>query len=299
MNFSAERYITLRFASWRRICPAIACIRCVLPSPTPPYRNSGLKGAAGKSAMRLAAANASSFGCPTTKFSNVQRGSSGAPTSPRGAVPLISGRSGCRLGKCHSHGNPGWRRQRHHWQRRRRQRRHIERHAVDLGVDAPPEHANAVGVMGRDPIAQEARGYDEQDALALEATQRQGRQPGAICRLAEFRAQHVSGPGTTAHPDRARRSSIGGSSGPQTHHGLRSCPYSKPCASQRRIGLSLNTDAPTRLQNQRRPALGGAVTIEPATYAHDDTPGGAAIQGDRKENARYRAMVERLWKIFS
>ncbi len=62
---------------------AMACIRCVLPSPTPPYRNSGLKpGEEGWSATRRAQAKANSFGLPTTKVSKVKRGSRTMP-SPR------------------------------------------------------------------------------------------------------------------------------------------------------------------------------------------------------------------------
>jgi hypothetical protein len=44
---------------------------------------------------------------------------------------------------------------------------------------------------------------------------------------------------------------------------------------------------------------GRSSVVKPATYAHEDTPGGAERQGDRKENAKYRAMVESWRKIFS
>jgi hypothetical protein len=56
--------------------PAMACIRWVLPKPTPPYKNSGLKVTGPASATRRAAAWASSFGLPTTKLSNVRKAAS-------------------------------------------------------------------------------------------------------------------------------------------------------------------------------------------------------------------------------
>ena len=46
-------------------------MECVLPSPTPPYKNKGLKGTSLDSDTLLAAAKASSFGFPTIKFENV------------------------------------------------------------------------------------------------------------------------------------------------------------------------------------------------------------------------------------
>ena len=50
---------------------AIACIKWVLPNPTPPYKNKGLNGTSLASETLLAAAKASSFGFPTMKFANV------------------------------------------------------------------------------------------------------------------------------------------------------------------------------------------------------------------------------------
>lgn len=82
MNFSADKYTTFLFSDGElTMCQAIACIRCVLPSPTPPYRNKGLLPNIGSidSATRFAAVNANSFGFPTTKLSKVNLGSSGEP----------------------------------------------------------------------------------------------------------------------------------------------------------------------------------------------------------------------------
>jgi len=56
-------------------------MRWVLPSPTPPYKNSGLNATFSLSAVRLATANASSFGLPTTKLAKVYLGSSPADKS--------------------------------------------------------------------------------------------------------------------------------------------------------------------------------------------------------------------------
>ena len=81
MNCSADRYTTLR--SGLRLCSshAIACIRWVLPKPTPPYKNNGLKLTASPSPTRRAAACANSFGLPTTNVSKLKRESNGAPGS--------------------------------------------------------------------------------------------------------------------------------------------------------------------------------------------------------------------------
>src|SRR5215467_7026272 len=69
----------------------MACIRCVLPRPTPPYTNRGLYVRAGACATaRLAAWAISLFG-PTTKDSNVFRG-----LSPGTVVP---GRASTGAGK--------------------------------------------------------------------------------------------------------------------------------------------------------------------------------------------------------
>ncbi len=78
MNFSADMYSTRRCGCFSRRFQAMACIRWVLPRPTPPYRNSGLNGTVSLSATRRAAAKASSLGLPTTKFAKLNRGSSGA-----------------------------------------------------------------------------------------------------------------------------------------------------------------------------------------------------------------------------
>ena len=59
----------------------IACIKCVFPNPTPPYKNKGLNDTLSASAILCEAAKASSFGFPTTKLSNVNLGSRGAPNS--------------------------------------------------------------------------------------------------------------------------------------------------------------------------------------------------------------------------
>ena len=52
----------------------IACIKCVLPKPTPPWRNNGLYEVAGASATARAAAWANLLYPPTTKVSNVYFG---------------------------------------------------------------------------------------------------------------------------------------------------------------------------------------------------------------------------------
>ena len=57
----------------------MACLECVCPIPTPPYKNKGLKLTLSDSATLCEAAKASSFGFPTTKLSNVNLGSKGAP----------------------------------------------------------------------------------------------------------------------------------------------------------------------------------------------------------------------------
>src|SRR5207247_5611257 len=62
-------------------CP-MACIKWVLPRPTPPYTNRGLYVRAGACATaRLAACAISLFG-PTTKDSNVFRGLSPGTVAP-------------------------------------------------------------------------------------------------------------------------------------------------------------------------------------------------------------------------
>ena len=57
----------------------MAWIRCVLPSPVPPWMNSGLYARPGASTTASAAACAKVFDGPTTKFSKVCRGLSGMP----------------------------------------------------------------------------------------------------------------------------------------------------------------------------------------------------------------------------
>ena len=59
----------------------MACIKWVLPRPTPPYKNNGLNATFSLSAVRRATANASSFGLPTTKFAKVYLGSRPADRS--------------------------------------------------------------------------------------------------------------------------------------------------------------------------------------------------------------------------
>ncbi len=67
----------------------IACIRCVLPNPTPPKMNSGLYDRPGASATAWHAAAASSLWLPTTQFSSVYRGLS-VPTTGPGGVSMGS-----------------------------------------------------------------------------------------------------------------------------------------------------------------------------------------------------------------
>ena len=50
---------------------AIACIKCVLPSPTPPYITKGLKVTLSKSEIFSAAAATKLLGGPTINFSKV------------------------------------------------------------------------------------------------------------------------------------------------------------------------------------------------------------------------------------
>jgi hypothetical protein len=57
----------------------IACIKCVLPSPTVPYKNNGLYACPGLSATALEAENAMLLVAQTTKVSNVNFGSKRIP----------------------------------------------------------------------------------------------------------------------------------------------------------------------------------------------------------------------------
>ena len=49
----------------------MACIKCVFPRPTPPYKNNGLNGTSLFSETLRAAANANSLGLPTMKLLKV------------------------------------------------------------------------------------------------------------------------------------------------------------------------------------------------------------------------------------
>ena len=80
INFSAERYKTFLSGQLLLISKAIACSKWVLPRPTPPYKNKGLKETFLLSVILLAAAYASSLDGPTTKFSKDNLSSKGAPT---------------------------------------------------------------------------------------------------------------------------------------------------------------------------------------------------------------------------
>ena len=91
MNCSADRYNTRASGSRRLISHAMECIKCVLPRPTPPCRKSGLNDTSPPSDTRRAAAWASSFGLPTTKFSNVKRGSNDAPGRSGEPVAALAG----------------------------------------------------------------------------------------------------------------------------------------------------------------------------------------------------------------
>ena len=74
MNFSEVTYNILVFLLCTNISFAIACIKWVLPKPTPPYKKSGLYDVAGASATANAAACANLLLFPTTKLSNVYLG---------------------------------------------------------------------------------------------------------------------------------------------------------------------------------------------------------------------------------
>src|SRR5437867_11842731 len=106
-NRSAERYITLDAGERRTTSWAIACMRWVLPSPTPPYRKRGLYERDGDSATARAAACANWFEDPTTNVSNVNRG---FRTRPRGGPTTGAGgtRTSAAIGRnwIDSPGNP-------------------------------------------------------------------------------------------------------------------------------------------------------------------------------------------------
>ena len=75
LNFSADKYLIFSFGLTLFFCHAIACIKWVLPNPTPPYKNKGLNGTSCESATLLQAEKANSLDFPTTKSLNVNRGS--------------------------------------------------------------------------------------------------------------------------------------------------------------------------------------------------------------------------------
>src|SRR5438046_7335433 len=91
VNFSDETYITridLFSATW-----PIACSRCVLPSPTPPYTTSGLYACAGLLATAWAAACARRLLLPTINVLNVCFGFSvGGGGAGRPSSSSLSGR---------------------------------------------------------------------------------------------------------------------------------------------------------------------------------------------------------------
>ena len=74
MNFSELTYKTFAFLLFFNISFPIACIKWVLPSPTPPYKNKGLYEVAGASATAKAAACAKELLLPTTKLLKVYFG---------------------------------------------------------------------------------------------------------------------------------------------------------------------------------------------------------------------------------
>ena len=74
VNFSEETYTTFGSSCWHIIWCPIACIKCVLPRPTPPYKNKGLYALAGDSATATHAACANLLLLPITKVSKVYLG---------------------------------------------------------------------------------------------------------------------------------------------------------------------------------------------------------------------------------
>ena len=71
VNFSDVTYTTRLRGNLATTALPMACIRWVLPSPTPPYRNSGLYAWPGRSATDSDAAWASRLADPTMKFEKV------------------------------------------------------------------------------------------------------------------------------------------------------------------------------------------------------------------------------------
>ena len=171
----------------------IACIRCVLPRPTPPYRNSGLKpGLDGRSATLLAQACANSFGLPTTKLSKLKRGSSGAASSPRampgsaggaawpGLTPpadattttgaLPAGNRMIRCGRTLA----------------RLLGRQLQFHPADVRDLGMPERAQTVAILASNPVTQEARRQQQGDLVCLDLAEPDLAQPGAVLDLAHL-----------------------------------------------------------------------------------------------------------------
>src|SRR2546428_1035864 len=82
---SEDRHTTWQFGFCRSAWLPTACTRCVLPSPTPPYRNSGLYALPGAFAAAVQAATANWFDGPTTNESNVYFGLICSCREPGGA----------------------------------------------------------------------------------------------------------------------------------------------------------------------------------------------------------------------
>ena len=74
VNVSLVTYTTFFLGLKSRIKCAIECIRCVLPSPTPPYKKRGLYTSPGDSATARDAACAKLLLLPTINVSNVYLG---------------------------------------------------------------------------------------------------------------------------------------------------------------------------------------------------------------------------------
>ena len=66
---SEVTYTTLKLLFFLKTSFPIACIKCVFPRPTPPYKNNGLYAVAGASATASAAACANLLLSPTTNVS--------------------------------------------------------------------------------------------------------------------------------------------------------------------------------------------------------------------------------------
>ena len=116
------------------------------------------------SATRRAAAWANSLGLPTTKFSKVKRGSSGAPISSRSlAAPARRRVAPRRRARRRRRAAPrGWRGP------RRGRGSTIRRDAAGPPDSPAPQRPHAVGVMGGDPVAQEARRHGDHALAAVD-----------------------------------------------------------------------------------------------------------------------------------